>query len=242
LLLGVEKMGCAQIDNSVLPAGMSWESTLVYYRLINEEVRQRLGGLHSADCLIRSLDFAEVEQLEREDRWPELAEHLAVEARALEASGAELLVVCANTVHRVAEKIANAITIPFLHIADAAGDGLRGDGRQTVGLLGTSYTMDHDFYAGRLRDRYALRVLLPGPVDRATVDRVIFEELVKGVVDDGSRAEYSRIISDLAADGADAILLACTEIGLLVGSGDWPVPVYDTAELHARAAVELALG
>jgi aspartate racemase len=225
-----------------LLGGMSWESTLIYYRLINEEVRKRVGGLHSADCLIRSLDFAEVEPLAREDRWPELAERLAAEARALEASGAELLVICANTVHRVADKVANAITIPLLHIADAAGAALRDDERQTVGLLGTSFTMDHDFYAGRLRDRYGLRVLLPGPADRTTVNRVIFEELVNGIVDDGSRAEYSRIIGDLAADGADAILLACTEIGLLVRPGDSPLPVYDTAELHACAAVEFALG
>jgi aspartate racemase len=225
-----------------LLGGMSWESTLVYYRLINEEVRQRLGGLHSADCLIRSLDLAQVERLEREDRWPELAENLAAEARALERAGAELLVICCNTVHRVAEKVANAITIPLLHIVDAAGDALRADGRRAVGVLGTSYTMDQDFYAARLRDRYALGVLMPGPPDRAIVNRVIFDELVNGIVDDGSRAEYSRIIGDLAADGADAILLACTEIGLLVGPGDSPVPVYDTAELHARAAVELALG
>jgi aspartate racemase len=221
---------------------MSWGSTLVYYRLINQEVRERLGGLHSADCLIRSLDFAEVERLEREDRWPELADRLATEARALESAGAEVLVICANTVHRVAEKVANAITVPLLHIADAAGAALRDDGRQTVGLLGTSYTMDHDFYAKRLRDRYGLRVLLPSSPDRATVNRVIFEELVNGIVDDGSRAEYSRIISDLAGAGADAMLLACTDIGLLIGPGDSSVPVYDTAELHARAAVELALG
>ena len=225
-----------------LLGGMSWESTLVYYRLINEETRKRLGGLHSADCLIRSLDFAEVERLEQEDRWSELAEHLAAEARALERAGAELLVICCNTVHRVAEKVANAITIPLLHIVDAAGDALRADGRQTVGVLGTSYTMDQDFYVGRLRDRYALRVLLPDPVDRATVNRVIFDELVNGILDDGSRAEHSRIIGGLAADGADAILLACTEIGLLVRPGDSPLPVHDTAELHARAAVEFALG
>jgi len=221
---------------------MSWESTLVYYRLINEEVREQLGGLHSADCLIRSLDFAPVEQFEREDRWTELAEHLAAEARALERAGADLLVVCANTVHRVADTIANAIEIPLLHIADAAGAALRADGRQTVGLLGTSYTMDHDFYARRLRNRYGLQVLLPAAQDRVTVNRVIFDELVKGVVDDGSRAEYSRIIGELAADGADAVLLACTEIGLLVGPGDSPLPAYDTTQLHARAAVQLALG
>jgi aspartate racemase len=136
-----------------LLGGMSWESTLVYYRLINQEVGRRLGGFHSADCLIRSVDFALVERLERENRWPELGEHLAAEARGLERAGAELLIVCANTVHRVAERIANAIEIPLLHIADTAGEALRGDGRQAVGLLGTSYTMDHDFYVGRLRDR-----------------------------------------------------------------------------------------
>lgn len=225
-----------------LLGGMSWESTLVYYRLINDEVGKRLGGLHSADCLIRSLDFAHVEQLEREGRWPELGEQLALEARGLQRAGADLLVVCANTVHRVAETIANAIEIPLLHIADAAGAALRADGRQTVALLGTSYTMDHDFYAGRLRHRYGLEVLLPGPQDRATVNRVIFDELVRGIVDDGSRAEYSRIIGELADDGADAVLLACTEIGLLVGPGDSPLPAYDTTVLHARAAVELALG
>src|ERR1700733_5005384 len=194
-----------------LLGGMSWESTLVYYRLINQEVGRRLGGFHSADCLIRSVDFELVERLEREDRWAELGEHLAAEARGLEQAGAELLIVCANTVHRVAERIANAIEIPLLHIADAAGEALRGDGRKAVGLLGTSYTMDHDFYVGRLRDRYSVRALLPDPPDRVTVNRVIFEELVQGIVEDGSRAEYRRIIDGLAADGGDAILLPCTE-------------------------------
>ena len=224
-----------------LLGGMSWESSAEYYRLVNETTRDRLGGLHSADCVMRSVDFTEVEVLQREDRWDEAGALLAAEARSLVAAGAELLVLCTNTMHKVADAITAAIEIPFVHIADTTADAVRREGLTTVGLLATGYTMEQDFYVGRLRDRHGLDVLVPGEEDRRTVHRVIYEELCVGVVDDGSREEYRRIMRDLAGRGAEGILLGCTEIDLLVGPGDAPVPVFDTTRLHAERAVDLAL-
>ena len=220
---------------------MSWESSAEYYRLVNEEVRDRLGELHSADCLLRSVDFAEVERLQREGRWDEAGALLAAEARALEQAGAELLVLCTNTMHKVAGAIADAIGIPFVHIADATAARSGPTGLRTVGLLATGYTMEQDFYVGRLRDEHGLEVLVPGEADRAVVHRVIYDELCQGVVDDGSRQEYRRVMAELADRGAEGILLGCTEIDLLVGPEDAPVPVFDTTRLHARRAVDLAL-
>ncbi len=220
---------------------MSWESSAVYYRLINEEVRERLGELHSADCLMRSVDFAEVEQLQRDGEWDEAGALLAGEARALEEAGAELLVLCTNTMHKVADAIVAAIGIPFVHIGDATADAIKAEGLTTVGLLATGYTMEQDFYVGRLRDEHGLEVLVPGEADRGIVHRVIYEELCQGVADDGSREEYRRIMAELAERGAQGILLGCTEIDLLVGEADSPVPVFDTTQLHARRAVSLAL-
>ena len=225
-----------------LLGGMSWESSAVYYRLINEEIRDRLGELHSADCLLRSVDFAEVELLQRDGRWEDAGSLLAGEAQALERAGAELLVLCTNTMHKVAGVIVEAIGIPFVHIADATAAAVRADGLRTVGLLATAYTMEQDFYVGRLRDEHGLEVLVPGPADRAVVHRVIYDELCQGVVDDGSRQEYRRVMAELAERGAEGILLGCTEIDLLVGPEDAPVPVFDTTRLHARRAVDLALG
>jgi aspartate racemase len=224
-----------------LLGGMSWESTIEYYRLVNELVAQALGGLHSADCLVRSLDFTEIEVLQREDRWAEAGERLAREAQALEAAGAELLVLCTNTMHKVAAEIELAITIPFVHIADTTAQAVRGDGVDRVGLLATGYTMEQDFYVGRLRDAHGLDVLVPDAADRRIVHDVIYEELCRGVVKDDSRAEYRRIMAGLADRGAQGILLGCTEIDLLVGADDSPVPVYDTTRLHAERAVTLAL-
>ena len=225
-----------------LLGGMSWESSAVYYRLINEEIRDRLGELHSADCVLRSVDFAEVELLQRNGRWEDAGSLLAGEAQALERSGAELLVLCTNTMHKVAGVIVEATGIPFVHIADATAAAVRADGLRTVGLLATAYTMEQDFYVGRLRDEHGLEVLVPGPADRAVVHRVIYDELCQGVVDDGSRQEYRRVMAELAERGAEGILLGCTEIDLLVGPEDAPVPVFDTTRLHARRAVDLALG
>ena len=225
-----------------LLGGMSWESSAEYYRLINEATRDRLGGLRSADCLLRSVDFAEVERLQRAGDWDRAAALLAGEAAALEAAGAELLVLCTNTMHKVADAITDAIVIPFVHIADATAQAVRAQGLKTVGLLATAYTMEQDFYVGRLRDVHGLDVLVPGDSDRQIVHTVIYEQLCVGIIADDSRTEYRRIMADLAARGAEGILLGCTEIDLLVGPDDVHVPVFDTTRLHAHHAVDLALG
>jgi aspartate racemase len=224
-----------------LLGGMSWESSAEYYRMVNEITRDRLGGLHSADCLLRSVDFAEVEALQRAGAWDAAGTLLAAEAAALEAAGAELLVLCTNTMHKVAHAITAAVGVPFVHIADTTADAVRAAGLDTVGLLATGYTMEQDFYVGRLRDVHGLDVLVPGESDRRIVHDVIYDELCVGVVDDGSREQYRRIMRGLAHRGAEGILLGCTEIDLLVAPEDAPVPVFDTTRLHAERAVELAL-
>jgi aspartate racemase len=223
-----------------LLGGMSWESSIEYYRLVNEITRDRRGGLHSADCLLRSVDFAEIELLQREGRWDEAGARLATEARALAAAGAELLVLCTNTMHKVADQITDAVDIPFVHIADTTAHAVRAAGLQTVGLLATGYTMEQDFYVGRLRDMHGLEVLVPGDGDRRIVHDVIYDELCVGVIRDESREQYRRIMGELAQRGAQGILLGCTEIDLLVGPQDAPVGVFDTTRLHAERAVELA--
>ena len=220
---------------------MSWESSIEYYRLINELVRDRLGGLHSADCLLRSVDFAPVEAMQREDRWDDAAALLAAEARALQDAGAELLVLCTNTMHKLADEITEAVDIPFVHIGDATAAAVKQAQLDSVGLLATAYTMEQDFYVGRLRDRHGLTVLTPNDADRRIVHDVIYDELCVGVVNDTSRDEYRRIMRDLADRGAQGILLGCTEIDLLVGAADSPVRIFDTTALHVRAAVDLAL-
>jgi aspartate racemase len=224
-----------------LLGGMSWESSIEYYRLVNEATRERLGGLHSADCLLRSVDFTEIETLQRNGRWQEAGERLAAEAVGLVSAGAELLVLCTNTMHKVADAITGAVEVPFVHIADTTAEAVRGRGLQTVGLLATAYTMEEDFYVGRLRERHGLEVLVPEAADRAIVHDVIYNELCVGVIEDRSREQYRRIMGALADRGAEAILLGCTEIDLLVGPQDAPVPVFDTTRLHAERAVELAL-
>ena len=231
----------AHVRRIGLLGGMSWESSAEYYRLINEAARDRLGGLHSADCVLRSVDFAEIERLQRTGDWDRAGARLAAEAANLEAAGAELLVLCTNTMHKVADAISEAIRIPFVHIADATVDAVRERGLETVGLLATAYTMEQEFYVGRLRDMHGLEVLVPDGPDRRIVHDVIYDELCVGVIDDGSRAEYQRIMRELADRGADGILLGCTEIDLLIGPADAPVPVFDTTRLHAQRAVELAL-
>jgi amino-acid racemase len=224
-----------------LLGGMSWESSLEYYRLVNQGVRVRLGGLHSADCLLRSVDFAAVEALQHAGRWDEAGELLAREASGLEDAGAELLVLCTNTMHKVADRIERAIEIPLVHIADTSAAAVTAGGMRTVGLLATAYTMEQDFYVGRLRERHGLEVLVPDADDRRRVHAVIYDELCVGVVEPGSREEYRRIMRGLAERGAECILFGCTEIGLLVGPEDSPVAVFDTTRLHAEQAVELAL-
>jgi aspartate racemase len=224
-----------------LLGGMSWESSAEYYRFVNEAVRERLGGLHSADCLLRSVDFAVVEELQRTGRWHEAGKLLAAEAQALVAGGAELLVLCTNTMHRVADQIAAAVEVPFVNIADTTADAVRTAGLSTVGLLATAYTMEQDFYVGRLQRIHGLAVVVPGAEDRRLVHDVIYQELCLGIVKDESRQAYRRVISGLVDRGAEGILLGCTEIDLLIGPQDAPVPIFDTTRLHAERAVDLAL-
>ena len=224
-----------------LLGGMSWESSATYYRFVNEEVRDRLGGLHSADCLLRSVDFAGIEELQRTGDWDAAARRLAAEARGLVAAGAEVIALCTNTMHKVADAVADAAGVAFVHIADATADAVTRRGLRRVGLLATAYTMEQDFYTGRLRDRHGLDVLVPDAPDRAEVHRIIYDELVVGRVEPASRTTYERVMETLVARGAEAILLGCTEIDLLVGPDDVAVPVFDTTALHAQRIVEVAL-
>ncbi len=224
-----------------LIGGMSWESTLGYYRAINEGVRDALGGLHSASIAMVSVDFAPIERLQHADDWDALTERLADAARHVEAAGADFLLLCTNTMHRVADGIEAAVRIPLLHIADATAEILAAERIRTVGLLGTAFTMEQDFYRGRLADRYGLEVLVPEASERALVHRVIYDELCMGNVDPDSRAAYLRIIRTLAERGAQAVILGCTEIGMLVTQADIDVKLLDTTAIHARKAVEYAL-
>jgi aspartate racemase len=224
-----------------LLGGMSWESTAVYYRFVNELVAERLGGLHSADCLLRSVDFFDVERLQRSGDWDRAGDLLAKEALALQEAGSELLVLCTNTMHKVADGIEAAISIPFLHIADATADAVRAAGFERVGLLATGYTMEQDFYVGRLREKHGLDVLVPDADDRRIVHDVIYEELCVGQIRPESREQYRRVIATLVERGAQAVLFGCTEIDLLVDQSDSAVPVFDTTRIHAEQAVDLAL-
>jgi aspartate racemase len=230
-----------QMTRIGLLGGMSWESSALYYRLVNEAVREHLGGLHSADCVLRSVDFAAVEPLQRAGRWEELGAALAVEARALTTAGAGLIVLCTNTMHRVADTIAAGLDAPLLHIADVAADAVHAAGARRVGLLGTEYTMAPGAYIERLTDRHGLEVMTPGEADRRVLDDIIFRELCRGEIHERSRREYQRVIAGLAGRGAEAVIFGCTEIGLLVPAEASPVPVFDTTVLHARAAVALAM-
>lgn len=223
-----------------LLGGMSWESSVEYYRIINEEVRHRLGGTHSAACVMWSFDFAEVEALQERGAWPEAGALLAGAAARLESAGAELLVLCTNTMHRLAPQVEAATTVPLLHIADATAHAVKADGRRVVGLLGTRYTMEADFYRGRLEERHGLTVLVPDDRDRTAVHDVIYDELVRGIVRPESRATYDRVIAGLFDAGAEGVILGCTEIELLVPPDADP-RLYPTTRLHAVAAVDAAL-
>ncbi|WP_030395483.1 MULTISPECIES: aspartate/glutamate racemase family protein [Kitasatospora] len=223
-----------------LLGGMSWESTATYYRLLNELTRDRLGGLHSAKCVLYSVDFAEIERLQAAGEWEAAGRLLADAARAVEAAGAELLLICTNTMHKVADQVAGAVSVPLLHLADATAAAVLAAGVTRVGLLGTAFTMEQDFYRDRLA-AHGLDVLVPDPAGRALVHRVIYEELCLGVVREESRAEYRRVIAELVAEGAQGVILGCTEIELLVGHGDSAVPVFPTTRIHAEAAVTAAL-
>jgi aspartate racemase len=224
-----------------LLGGMSWESTLPYYRIINERVRERLGGLHSAKLVLYSVDFAEIEQLQHIGDWDTAGHALAHAAQALERAGAEALVICTNTMHSVLATIEAAIGIPVLHIADATARLVRAQGVGKVGLLGTRFTMEQDFYRGRL-ERNMLDVVVPDADERADVHRIIYDELCQGVIRDASRARLQHIMRALVANGAQGVILGCTEIGLLVGAADTSVPVFDTTRIHAEYAADWALG
>ena len=223
-----------------LIGGMSWESTAIYYRLANELVRERLGGLHSARILMSSVDFAEVEQLQVSGDWDRAGALLAAEAGRLEKAGADFLVLCTNTMHKVADAIEDAVGIPLLHLGDVTAAAVLAEGLDTVGLLGTGFTMSQDFYRGRL-ESHGLRVLVPSEEDQALVHRVIYDELCLGVVREESRQAYLEVVDRLVADGAQGVILGCTEIELLIGPDDLTVPSFPTTRLHVEAAVDRAL-
>jgi aspartate racemase len=221
--------------------GMSWESSIEYYRILNEAVKERLGGLHSARSLMFSVDFAEIEALQRAGRWQAATRIMIEAARSVEAGGADFLIICTNTMHKMAEAVQQSIGIPLLHIADATAGAIQARGLRRLGLLGTRFTMEQAFYCGRLVEKHALEVLVPGPADREIVHRVIYDELVLGRIEPASKVEYLRIIDRLAQAGAEGIILGCTEIGLLVSQADSTLPLFDTTRIHALAAVQYAL-
>ncbi|MEH6650270.1 MAG: aspartate/glutamate racemase family protein [Motiliproteus sp.] len=224
-----------------LIGGMSWESTVGYYQAINRGIKQQLGGLHSAKIILNSVDFDPIEKLQHCGDWGGTADILCQAAQSVEAAGADCLLICTNTMHKVAPQVSHAVSIPLLHIADATGSALQQQGVQRVGLLGTGFTMEQDFYKGRLVEQFGLEVLVPGAEDRQIVHRVIYQELCLGQVDADSRAHYLRIIDTLKAQGAEAVILGCTEIGLLLTQHDTEMPLFDTTAIHAAAAVDFAL-
>ncbi|ACN13885.1 RacD2 [Desulforapulum autotrophicum HRM2] len=225
-----------------LIGGMSWESTLNYYRAINEGVKNALGGLHSAKIVLYSVDFEPIEKLQQAGDWDGTARILSEAAKNVESAGADFLLICTNTMHKVAPEIQGAIQIPLLHIADATAETLAGEQIKTVGLLGTSFTMEQDFYRGRLRDTHGLNVLVPNDNDRKIVHDTIYQELCLGKIRSDSKAAFLRIIGSLADQGAEAVILGCTEIGMLVNQSDTRVRLFDTTTVHAEKAVEYATG
>ena len=224
-----------------LLGGMSWESTIPYYRLINEGVKQRLGGLHSAQILLHSVDFHEIEVCQSSGDWQRAGEILAQAATGLQQAGAQGIVLCTNTMHKVAEAIESACDVPFLHIADATGRAIQKQQMSNVALLGTRYTMEQDFYRGRLSSQFGIESLIPEEADRARINQIIFDELCLGTFSEASRAWYVSVIEKLAQQGAEGVIFGCTEIGLLVPADQSPIPVFDTAAIHAADAVEFML-
>jgi len=221
--------------------GMSWESSIEYYRIINETVKEKMGGLHSAKSLMYSVDFAEIEALQHIGDWETATQAMIEAAHHVEAGGADFVLICTNTMHKMADEVEAAIGIPLLHIADATAEAIKAQGLRNVGLLGTKFTMEGDFYRGRLVEKHDLEVLIPEAGDREIVHRVIYDELVLGEIKSESREAYMRIIEKLTAAGAQGIILGCTEIGLLVKEEDSSVPIFDTTYIHAVSAVERAL-
>ena len=221
--------------------GMSWESSNEYYRIINETVKAKLGGLHSAKCVMYSVDFSEIEALQHQGNWSKATQLMIEAAQHVEAGGADFVVICTNTMHKMADDVQKNIGIPLLHIADATAEVIKVRGLHKIGLLGTKFTMEEDFYRGRLVEKHGLDIIIPQANDRAIVHRVIYEELVLGHINPASRVEYQRIIETLIEAGAQGIILGCTEIGLLVKDEDSRAPLFDTTRIHAIKAVEHAL-
>jgi aspartate racemase len=230
-----------QLKTIGLIGGMSWESTIPYYRQINETVKERLGGLHSAKIILYSVDFHDVERLQHAGNWQAAGELLADAARSLESAGADFLVLCTNTMHKVAPAIEAAVHIPLFHIADPTAIAIKDAGFSKIGLLGTRFTMEQDFYRDRLRERHGLQVLIPEQADRDIIHRVIYDELCLGRIVPDSRAQFRRIVEGLVRQGAEAVILGCTEISLLIGQQDAAVPLFDTTGIHARKAAHRAL-
>ena len=224
-----------------LIGGMSWESSIEYYRIINEAVKEKLGGLHSAKSIMVSVDFAEVEILQHQGKWTEAARMMVDAAMSLENGGADFIVICTNTMHKAADEIQANVKIPLLHIADATAQLVKDAGIQTIGLLGTRFTMEEEFYKGRLSQKYGLNVIIPNAQEREIVHRVIYDELVIGEIRQHSKEKYIGIIENMVDQGAEGIILGCTEIGLLIHQQDCRVPLFDTTTIHAEAAVEYAL-
>jgi aspartate racemase len=224
-----------------LIGGMSWESSLEYYRIINEEVKKRLGGLHSAQSLMYSFDFAEIEALQHQGNWKEATRRMVEAARSLEKGGADFVLICTNTMHKMAKDVQTAISIPLIHIADPTGEVIKAKGITKIGLLGTKYTMEHDFYKGRLVEKFGLEVIVPDDAGRQIVHDIIYNELCLGEIKSESKEKYLSVIRQLEKQGAQGIILGCTEIGLLVKQQDTSLPVFDTTNIHALAAVTASL-
>ena len=221
--------------------GMSWESSIEYYRIVNQAVRKKLGGLHSAKSIMYSVEFAEIEELQHQNQWDKLAEIMVEAGRSLERGGADFVIICTNTMHKLYDEVQQSIKIPMLNIADATAENIKTEGIDRIALLGTRFTMEEDFYKGRLVEKYGLEVMIPSPDQMEIVHRVIYDELCAGIIKPDSKHRYAAIIQDMVAEGAGGVILGCTEIGLLVKPEDSPVPLFDTTEIHARAAVDYAL-
>jgi aspartate racemase len=224
-----------------LIGGMSWESSLEYYRIINEAVKEKLGEPHSCKSIMYSVDFAVFEKLQHENRWELLTIKMIDIAKKLEKSGADLILICTNTMHKMASEVQNNIEIPLLHIADAAAEEIKAHNMSKVGLLGTKFTMEEDFYKKRLKERHKIDVIIPEAEDREVVHNIIYKELISGIIKDSSREKFKKIIKDLEEKGAEGVILGCTEIPLLIKDKDCEIPVFDTTQLHAEKAVEIAL-
>ena len=224
-----------------LIGGMSWESSLEYYRIINESVKKKLGGFHSAKCILYSVDFEEVEKLQHQGDWEELTRLMAEAAQRLESAGADFVIICTNTMHKMADEVQRAIRVPVLHIVDVTAEAIKNNGQTRVGLLGTKFTMEQDFYKGRLRDKHGLEVLIPSPEERQMVHDILYSELCLGEIKELSKEKFKSVIQNLVDHGAQGVILGCTEIPLIVSQDDYAIPVYDTTTLHAQAAVDFAL-